>query len=97
MATPPDISSLKLSDDTQHLDDASTHGMDERDFAKLKSYARALPYAIESTAEMNSLLDLIVRRIMQCAEARDYEPGLLQWDSMLTYWYSVAMRHEVLR
>lgn len=51
---------------------------------KLKSYAKALPYSIESNSRMQDLLDLICMRIVQTVQARDYDPGFLQWDSMLT-------------
>ncbi|KAI0257360.1 hypothetical protein BJV78DRAFT_1277900 [Lactifluus subvellereus] len=53
---------------------------------KLKSYARALPYSIESNSKIQALLDFICTRIVQAVQARDYDPGFLQWDSMLTYW-----------
>ncbi|GBE78103.1 hypothetical protein SCP_0109850 [Sparassis crispa] len=53
---------------------------------KLRNYAQSLPYSIEPYSEMQELLDVILIRIAQCVEAKDYDPGLLQWDSMLTYW-----------
>jgi proteasome activator subunit 4 len=33
---------------------------------------------------MQEMLDFIILRIVQCVEAKDYDPGLMQWDSMLT-------------
>jgi hypothetical protein len=51
---------------------------------KLKSYAKALPYSIDSNSKMQALLDFICMRIVQTVQARDYDPGFLQWDSMLT-------------
>jgi len=56
----------------------------DRYLLKLKSYAKALPYSIESNSRMQDLLDLICMRIVQTVQARDYDPGFLQWDSMLT-------------
>ncbi len=56
----------------------------DRYLLKLKSYARALPYTIESNSKMQGLLDFICMRIVQTVQARDYDPGFLQWDSMLT-------------
>jgi proteasome activator subunit 4 len=56
----------------------------DRYLLKLKSYAKALPYSIESNSKMQELLDLICIRIVQTVQARDYDPGFLQWDSMLT-------------
>ena len=56
----------------------------DRYLRKLKSYAKALPYSIESNSRMQELLDLICMRIVQAVQARDYDPGFLQWDSMLT-------------
>lgn len=58
----------------------------DRYLLKLKSYARALPYSIDSNSKMQGLLDFICMRIVQTVQARDYDPGFLQWDSMLTYW-----------
>ena len=56
----------------------------DRYLLKLKSYARALPYSIESNSKIQALLDFICMRIVQAVQARDYDPGFLQWDSMLT-------------
>ncbi|EGN99641.1 hypothetical protein SERLA73DRAFT_159863 [Serpula lacrymans var. lacrymans S7.3] len=58
----------------------------DRYIQKLKEYARSLPYAIESNAKIQAMLDFILLRITQCVEAKDYDPGLIQWDSMLSYW-----------
>ncbi|KAG1867785.1 hypothetical protein DFJ58DRAFT_859984 [Suillus subalutaceus] len=58
----------------------------DRYMQKLKLYAKSIPYAIESNARMQDMLDFILRRITQCVEAKDFEPGLVQWDSMITYW-----------
>ena len=51
---------------------------------KLKAYASSLPYVIEPYHKMIALLDFIILRIVQCVEAKDYDVGLYQWDSMLT-------------
>jgi proteasome activator subunit 4 len=56
----------------------------DRYLLKLKSYARALPYSIDSNSKMQGLLDFICMRIVQTVQAKDYDPGFLQWDSMLT-------------
>jgi proteasome activator subunit 4 len=56
----------------------------DRYLLKLKSYAKSLPYSIESNSRMQDLLDLICMRVVQTVQARDYDPGFLQWDSMLT-------------
>jgi proteasome activator subunit 4 len=84
----PDVSRLVLDDpgpemhQTQIPDDID-HATD-RYMQKLKLYAKSIPYAIESNARMQDMLDLILRRITQCVEAKDFEPGLVQWDSMIT-------------
>jgi len=51
---------------------------------KLKNYAKNLPYSVEPNSKMQELLDFILRRITQCVEAKDYDPGLLQWDFLFT-------------
>ncbi|KZV77572.1 hypothetical protein PENSPDRAFT_621096 [Peniophora sp. CONT] len=61
-------------------------GSDDKYLQKLKSYAECLPYSIEPNSHMQSMLNLICTRIVQTVGAKDYDPGFLQWDSMLTYW-----------
>lgn len=83
--TLPDISSLTLHD--PH--DASTNlvhlpNEHERAIQKFKTYAKSIPYSIEPSSKLEEILDFILLRICQCVEAKDYEPGLVQWDSMLT-------------
>jgi hypothetical protein len=56
---------------------------DRRATQKLKHIAASLPYKIESEEEMQRRLDFIIARLVQAVESRDYEYGLLQWDSML--------------
>ncbi|THH19718.1 hypothetical protein EW146_g1513 [Bondarzewia mesenterica] len=90
--TLPDVSALTLHEPgpngvlPEELDDEFAHTTD-RYLLKLRTYAKALPYSIETNSRMQQMLDFICTRIVQCVEAKDYDPGLLQWDSMLTYWY----------
>ncbi|KAI0067819.1 hypothetical protein BV25DRAFT_1794335 [Artomyces pyxidatus] len=58
----------------------------DRYLLKLRSYAQSLPYSIEPNSRMQDMLDFICLRIVQSVEAKDYDPGFMQWDSMLTYW-----------
>ncbi|KAH8835425.1 hypothetical protein DL96DRAFT_1702409 [Flagelloscypha sp. PMI_526] len=60
--------------------------LEHKSQTKLQLYASSVPYSIEPESKMMELLDLIVLRLSQCAEARDFDPGFVQWDSMLTYW-----------
>lgn len=64
---------------------AAVHAIkdEQRAAQKLKHVAASLPYKIESEEEMQSRLDFIIARLVQAVESRDYEYGLLQWDSML--------------
>lgn len=89
--SPLDISSLSIQDhDAGPRDqpalppDIAEAPEDDRYMQKLKNYAKSLPYSIESNSRMQSMLDFIVTRIAQCVEAKDYEPGLMQWDTMLS-------------
>ncbi|CCA68831.1 hypothetical protein PIIN_02692 [Serendipita indica DSM 11827] len=59
---------------------------EERASRKLKYFARSLPYNIESEEEMHKRLDVIITRLAQAVESRDYEYGVLQWDSLLAAW-----------
>ncbi|KAI0702460.1 hypothetical protein BC835DRAFT_1411015 [Cytidiella melzeri] len=58
----------------------------DRYMVKLRNYCKSLPYSVESNSRMQEMLDFIVLRLVQCVEARDYDPGFQQWDSMLVYW-----------
>lgn len=55
---------------------------DDCGLIKLRNYAASLPYSIESNAEMQRQLDLILARLAQAVKSRDYDYGLLQWDSI---------------
>ncbi|KAF9472467.1 hypothetical protein BDN70DRAFT_886944 [Pholiota conissans] len=92
----PDISSLRLNGGLLPStlsaagivipDDINdTHG--DRYMEKLKDYAMSLPYSTEPYSKMLELLDFILLRITQSVEAKDFDVGFLQWDSMLTYWF----------
>ncbi|EEB96951.1 hypothetical protein MPER_03824, partial [Moniliophthora perniciosa FA553] len=86
---PPDISTLSLYDPGP-LPAVKINGnieeTDDRYMQKLKNYAKSVPYSIEPHSKMMKMLDFIMLRIAQCIDAKDYDVGFLQWDSMLTYW-----------
>ena len=83
----PDLSKLDIQDAAQNGESPSipddilnsTHPK----LVKLKNLARILPYPIESNEEMQRRLELILLRITQCVEAKDYYPGLISWNTML--------------
>ncbi|KAK0456353.1 hypothetical protein EV421DRAFT_1699087 [Armillaria borealis] len=91
--TVPDISSLYINESSSRPsfsdDITDSRVLSDYDLHKLRCYAQSLPYAIESTSNMMELLDFIILRIVQCVEARDYDVGLLQWDSMLSYYWTM--------
>ncbi|KAF9036519.1 hypothetical protein BDZ89DRAFT_1100671 [Hymenopellis radicata] len=78
---PPDISSLTINDDSSYLsndildDDLD---MDNYDFSKLRTYAKSLATLCHRSRSSDD-------RVVQCVEARGYDVGLLQWDSMINY------------
>ena len=88
----PDINSLRITDgDTpsacssgipipNDIEDAQG----EYYMEKLKAYAKSLPYSIEPNSKMIDMLDFILTRLVQIVEAKDFDVGFLQWDSMLT-------------
>jgi len=80
----PDMSGLALDDDPGIEIPDDINFASDRYMQKLKLYAKSIPYAIESNARMQDMLDFILLRITQCIEAKDFEPGLTQWDSMVT-------------
>lgn len=85
----PDISKLRIngsgttSPTKVHVPQDILDTRGDRYMEKLKNYAESLPYSIEPYSKMTELLDFILLRITQCVEAKDYDVGLLQWDSML--------------
>jgi proteasome activator subunit 4 len=66
-----------------------TTSPEDRPFEKLANYAKSLPYPIEPNSQMQEYLDFIILRLTQCVQAKDYEVGLQQWDSMLSYWLTL--------
>lgn len=67
----PKISSLPNDNDEQRASE------------KFRHMAASLPYKIESEEEMQQRLDVILARLVQAVESRDYEYGVLQWKYML--------------
>lgn len=87
----PDLSRLKIHDDDPPgvsiaIPDDIEHPQGEPDPAmdRLRTYVKSLPYSVESNSRMQELLDFFLTRLLQCVRARDFDPGFLQWDSMLT-------------
>jgi proteasome activator subunit 4 len=80
--TVPDIAALQINGKPFVQEEGQPE--DERYFERLKNYAKSLPYEIESHEKMMKLFDFILLRITQCVEAKDFDVGMLQWDSMLT-------------
>jgi len=69
------------------LDDSGLNsGSRDRYLEKLKTYTKSLPYSVEDNSKMQEMLDFLLLRICQAVEAKDYDPGFLQYDSMITYW-----------
>jgi proteasome activator subunit 4 len=83
MALSGEFARLALRDAGPRIPE-DVEGSSDRTLQKLKNYAHSIPYGIESNARMQEMLDFIILRIVQCVEAKDYDPGLMQWDSMLT-------------
>jgi len=87
--TLPDITSLSIHDpgpgpgSGAAIPDDIAHAND-RYLQKLKNYARGIPYSVEPNSKMQELLGSILLRLIQCVEAKDYDPGLLQWDILFT-------------
>ena len=86
----PDVASLKIHDPgPSGTTPRAPNGIDgigeydDRYMVKLKNYCNSLPYSVEPNEKMQQMLDFILLRLTQCLEAKDYDPGLQQWDSML--------------
>ena len=82
----PDISSLQLHDPGPPRKPeipGDIVNSNDRYMVKLRNYCKSLPYSVEPNSRMQEMLDFILLRLVQCLEARDYDPGFQQWDSML--------------
>ena len=70
-------STIPIPDDIENAD-TSDPAMN-----RLRTYVKSLPYPVESNEEMQEKLDLILTRLAQSVRCRDFEPGFLQYDSMV--------------
>lgn len=90
----PDITLLRINGDSHKQQTLNSAGIPlpediedpggNRYMQKLKEYARSIPYAIESHSEALELLNFFVLRLTQSVDAKDFDIGFMQWDSMLT-------------
>lgn len=88
----PDISKLNIHDPgppklpqvVEVPDDIRNADSKDPAVDRLKTYVKSLPYSVESNSRMQSMLDFILTRLVQCVKAKDFDPGFLQWDSMIT-------------
>ncbi|GAA6033408.1 hypothetical protein JCM8097_006736 [Rhodosporidiobolus ruineniae] len=60
-------------------------------------YPQSLPYEAESLEEMDQKLEVIVRRLVDCVRAKDYDVGFVQWNHRLECWISLKypMRRDL--
>ncbi|GAA5921528.1 hypothetical protein JCM1841_000553 [Sporobolomyces salmonicolor] len=60
-------------------------------------YPQSLPYEAESLEEMDAKLEEIVRRLIDCVRAKDYDVGFVQWNHRLECWISLKypMKREI--
>ncbi|GAA5836406.1 hypothetical protein JCM11251_007072, partial [Rhodosporidiobolus azoricus] len=60
-------------------------------------YPKSLPYETESLEEMDRKLEEIVRRLVDCVRAKDYDVGFVQWNHRLECWISLKypMRRDL--
>ena len=92
--------SKDISDDEMSIIESPTPGEDdnlspeqsafEKQRASLQIYLDSVPYECETIEEMQAKLEVIVGKIMICAEAKNWLL-LTTWDGMLQ-WYVLA-RH----
>lgn len=83
----PDLSLLNIHDRGPPIeipDDIQYATEGDPAMERLKAYVKSLPYSVESNARMQDMLDFFLSRLVQCIKAKDFDPGFLQWDSMVT-------------
>lgn len=49
----------------------------------------SLPYEVETLADMDDRLDLIVCRLVECIKAREWGMGFRIWDSALSMYVAI--------
>ena len=76
----PDTSDVRIPEDIEN----PPGGEPDPAMDRLRTYVKSLPYSVESYAHVQQIFDLILTRLAQCVKAKDFDPGFLQWDSMLT-------------
>ncbi|CAH7687375.1 hypothetical protein PPACK8108_LOCUS22155 [Phakopsora pachyrhizi] len=54
-----------------------------------------MPYQLESLSEMDDYLEMIVRRILEAAQARDFDFAFTYWNAMLEVW--LELRYPMKR
>ncbi|KAF4606976.1 hypothetical protein EYR38_001031 [Pleurotus pulmonarius] len=87
---PKELTRTPTLNGTNGHDPPPTNGVngDDEDpyMRKLKLYAQSLPYDIEPYSTALEMFDIMLLRLTECVEAKDYDVGLLQWESMIGYW-----------
>ncbi|CDS82081.1 related to BLM10-proteasome activator subunit [Sporisorium scitamineum] len=58
-------------------------------------YPNSLPYTCETLEEFDARLDHIIRRLVDCVRAKDYDIGLVQWNHRLQC--LLSLKYPVLR
>ncbi|SJX61736.1 related to BLM10-proteasome activator subunit [Sporisorium reilianum f. sp. reilianum] len=61
----------------------------------LLEYPNSLPYTCETLEEFDARLDHIIRRLVDCVRAKDYDIGLVQWNHRLQC--LLSLKYPVLR
>ena len=50
---------------------------------------KSMPYHVETLAEMDARLDFIMRRLVDCVEAKDFTVGFIAFNHRLECWLSL--------
>ncbi|KAH9822994.1 hypothetical protein DFH28DRAFT_1216660 [Melampsora americana] len=56
-----------------------------------------LPYQVESVADMDEKLEIIIKHLMECAAGKDFQFGFVYWNGLLEDWLELRypMKHHV--
>ncbi|WRT69165.1 uncharacterized protein IL334_006149 [Kwoniella shivajii] len=82
-----------------YVKDGLTKSLQDSDDPRLSylGLPLALPYEVETLAEMDDKLELICCKLIECIKAREYGMGFRVWNSALGIWLSMGypMKREV--
>lgn len=90
MTDNPLVSDISMPVDGDHeqphaelCERAAPPSSDEQGMDRLLTFAKNMPYPIESYSRLQKMLDLILMRLVQCVKAKSFDLAFGRWDNAL--------------